>query len=166
MPVLTMPAGDVTHPVPDLTGYITEGQIVLSPDLHVRGVYPPFDALGSLSRLMHLGAGSGRTRDDHLALAAQLYAFVALARQIADLADVVGQAGLTARDRRFLEFADEFLDAFLAQEREEARGLDETLSRGWKVASVLPKRELAMIPEELVEEHYVEGHDEATAAAG
>ena len=96
VPVLTMPAGDITHPVPDLTGYITEGQLVLSPDLHVAGVYPPFDALRSLSRLMRLGAGPGRTRDDHLAVAAQLYAALARARQLTDLADVVGEAGLTS----------------------------------------------------------------------
>ncbi len=166
VPVLTMPAGDVTHPVPDLTGYITEGQVVLSEDLHVRGIYPPFDALGSLSRLQRLGAGPGRTREDHLEIAAQLYAFVAQARQIADLADVVGEAGLTGRDRRFLAFADTFLTDFLAQSREEARPLAETLDRAWQVASVLPRRELSMVREELVEGRYVEGKGEAPAAAG
>ncbi|HEU6444384.1 MAG TPA: V-type ATP synthase subunit B, partial [Gaiellaceae bacterium] len=141
MPVLTMPAGDITHPVPDLTGYITEGQLLLSQDLHVSGVYPPFDALGSLSRLQRLGAGPGRTRDDHLEIAAQLYAAAAEARQIADLADVVGAAGLTARDRRFLTFADVYLSGFLAQGRDERRTLEETLGRAWQVASTLPRRE-------------------------
>jgi len=165
MPVLTMPGGDITHPVPDLTGYITEGQVVLSQDLHVRGIYPPFDALASLSRLMRLGAGAGRTRDDHLEIAAQLYAFVAQARQIADLADVVGEAGLTGRDRRYLAFADVFLSGFLAQQRSEARTLEETLERAWHVASVLPKRELSMVSEALVEAHYVEAeHEDSTAA--
>jgi V/A-type H+-transporting ATPase subunit B len=154
VPVLTMPAGDVTHPVPDLTGYITEGQLVLSQDLHVGGVYPPFDALGSLSRLMRLGAGPGRTREDHLEIAAQLYALVAEARQIADLADVVGEAGLTHRDRRHLAFSQTFLSGFLSQGRDEARSLEETLARAWQVASTLPKRELTMVSEALVAKHY------------
>ena len=104
LPVVTMPAGDITHPVPDLTGYITEGQLVLDPELHVRGVYPPFDALGSLSRLMRLGAGPRKTRDDHLEIAAQLYAFAARARQVADLADVVGADALAPGEARFLDF--------------------------------------------------------------
>jgi V/A-type H+-transporting ATPase subunit B len=166
LPVLTMPAGDVTHPVPDLTGYITEGQIVLSPDLHVRGVYPPFDALGSLSRLMRLGAGPGRTREDHLEIAAQTYAFVAEARRIADLADVVGEAGLTGRDRRLLAYADAFLTEFLAQRRDEARPLDDTLDRAWRIASLLPRRELSMVAEELVRQRYVEGSDADPPAGG
>ena len=166
MPVLTMPAGDITHPVPDLTGYITEGQLLLSQDLHVSGVYPPFDALGSLSRLQRLGAGPGRTRDDHLEIAAQLYAAAAEARQIADLADVVGAAGLTARDRRFLTFADVYLSGFLAQGRAERRTLEETLGRAWQVASTLPRRELSMVTEALVDEHYVEGDHEAAGPGG
>ncbi|MGZ4354179.1 MAG: V-type ATP synthase subunit B [Gaiellaceae bacterium] len=165
VPVLSMPAGDITHPVPDLTGYITEGQLVLSPELHVRGVYPPFDALGSLSRLMRLGAGPGRTRDDHLQIAAQLYAFVAEAQRVADLADVVGESGLTARDHRFLSFADAFLVRFLAQGRGETRSLEETLERAWAAASVLPKRELTMVAAELVERRYVEEADGAAAPA-
>jgi len=156
VPVLTMPGGDVTHPVPDLTGYITEGQLVLSQELHVRGVYPPFDALGSLSRLMRLGAGPGHTRDDHLAIAAQVYAFVAQAAQIADLADVVGEAGLTPRDRRFLTFADAYLKELVAQGRDEARSLDDTLDRAWRAASLLPRNELGMVSAPLVAEYYVE----------
>jgi V/A-type H+-transporting ATPase subunit B len=166
VPVLTMPAGDITHPVPDLTGYITEGQLVLSQDLHVSGVYPPFDALGSLSRLQRLGAGPGRTRDDHLEIAAQLYAFAAEARKIADLADVVGEAGLTGRDRRYLSFADVFLSGFLAQGAAERRTLEDTLDRAWRVASILPRRELSMVRESLVEAHYVEGSREAPGPAG
>jgi V/A-type H+/Na+-transporting ATPase subunit B len=166
VPVLTMPAGDITHPVPDLTGYITEGQLVLSQDLHVSGVYPPFDALGSLSRLQRLGVGPGRTRDDHLEIAAQLYAFAAEARKIADLADVVGEAGLTGRDRRYLAFADVFLSGFLAQGAAERRTLEDTLDRAWRVASILPRRELAMVREALVEAHYVEGSREAPGPAG
>jgi V/A-type H+-transporting ATPase subunit B len=166
VPVLTMPAGDITHPVPDLTGYITEGQVVLSQELHVAGVYPPFDPLSSLSRLMRLGAGPGRTRDDHLEIAAQLYAFAAESRRIADLADVVGEAGLTGLDRRYLAFAGEFRSGFLSQGRTEARTLDDTLARAWRVAATLPRRELAMVTEALVEAHYPKDVDEDPDAAG
>ncbi len=105
LPVLTMPAGDITHPVPDLTGYITEGQIVLSPEVHARGIYPPVDALASLSRLMRNGAGPGRTREDHLELAAQLLAALARARQVRELAEIVGDSALSATDQLYLEFA-------------------------------------------------------------
>jgi V/A-type H+-transporting ATPase subunit B len=149
-----MPAGDITHPVPDLTGYITEGQLVLDPDLHVRGVYPPFDALGSLSRLMRLGAGPGRTRDDHLGIAAQLYALAARARQVADLADVVGADALAPGEARFLDFAEGFRRDFLSQGRREMRSLDETLDRAWTVASALPRRELTMVSAAALEARY------------
>jgi V/A-type H+-transporting ATPase subunit B len=154
LPVLTMPAGDVTHPVPDLTGYITEGQLVLSDELHVRGVYPPLDALSTLSRLMRLGAGPGRTRDDHLALAAQLYAALAQARRAADLSEIVGADALSEHERRYLELADVFNERFLAQGRTEARTLEETLTRGWEVVSLLPRRELPMLSEELLDRYY------------
>ena len=119
IPVLTMPGEDITHPVPDLTGYITEGQIVLSHDLHVRGVYPPFDPLRSLSRLMRLGAGDGKTRGDHLELSAQLYALVAQARRVADLAEVVGADALSAGEARYLGFAEAFEAGFVQQGADE-----------------------------------------------
>jgi V/A-type H+-transporting ATPase subunit B len=154
LPVLTMPAGDVTHPVPDLTGYITEGQLVLSEELHVQGVYPPFDPLSSLSRLMRLGAGPGRTRDDHLAVAAQVYASLAQARRAADLAEIVGADALSEHERLHLELAERFRARFLSQGRNEARSLDETLARAWEVVSVLPRRELSMLPAELLDRHY------------
>jgi V/A-type H+-transporting ATPase subunit B len=154
MPVLTMPAGDVTHPVPDLTGYITEGQIVLSEELHVRGIYPPFEPLASLSRLMRLGAGPGRTRDDHLAVAAQLYAALAQARRAADLAEIVGEDALSAAERRYLDFANAFNSRFLSQGRGELRDIDETLARAWGVLSLLPRRELAMIPADELDLRY------------
>jgi V/A-type H+-transporting ATPase subunit B len=154
LPVLTMPAGDVTHPVPDLTGYITEGQLVLSEELHVQGVYPPFDPLASLSRLMRLGAGPGRTRDDHLAVAAQVYASLAQARRAADLAEIVGADALSDGERLHLELADVFHARFLSQGRSEARSLEETLARAWEVVSVLPRRELSMLPAELLDRHY------------
>ena len=154
LPVLTMPAGDVTHPVPDLTGYITEGQLVLSEELHVQGVYPPFDPLSSLSRLMRLGAGPGRTRDDHLAVAAQVYASLALARRAADLAEIVGADALSEHERLHLEVAEAFHARFLSQGRNEARSLEETLDRAWEVVSILPRRELSMLPAELLDRHY------------
>ena len=112
-----MPAGDIAHPVPDTTGYITEGQLVLSPELHAPGLYPPFDPLGSLSRLMRLGAGPGRTRDDHLELAAQLYALAAEARRARELAEVLGEDALSAAERRKLAFADALNAEFLSQRR-------------------------------------------------
>lgn len=168
LPVLTMPAGDITHPVPDLTGYITEGQLVLSPDLAVRGVYPPLDALASLSRLMRLGAGPGRTRDDHLEIAAQLIALLARARRAADLAEVVGQEALSEAERRYLAFARAYERDFLAQGRDEARSLEETLDRAWRAASIIPRRELAMVSEAALAARYVPAEEEraASAAAG
>jgi V/A-type H+-transporting ATPase subunit B len=154
LPVLTMPAGDITHPVPDLTGYITEGQLVLAEDLHVRGIYPPLDPLSSLSRLMRLGAGPGRTRDDHLAVAAQVYAALAQARNAADLGEIVGADALSDRERGYLEFADAFHRRFLAQGRAEARTLDETLDRAWDVLSVLPRRELSALSAEQLDRRH------------
>lgn len=154
VPVLTMPAGDVTHPVPDLTGYITEGQLMLTEELHVRGVYPPFDPLSSLSRLMRLGAGPGRTREDHLPVAAQLYAALAQARRAADLAEIVGEDALSAGEREYLAFAAAFEDRVLAQGRSEPRTVPETLTRAWEVLSLLPRRELAMVPGELLDRYH------------
>jgi V/A-type H+-transporting ATPase subunit B len=154
LPVVTMPAGDITHPVPDLTGYITEGQLVLDPELHAKGVYPPFDALGSLSRLMRLGAGPGRTRDDHLEIAAQLNALLARARQVGDLADVVGADALAPHERRCLDFAEAFRRDFLSQGKAEAHSLEETLERAWRAASLMPRRELSMVSKGSLDAHY------------
>jgi V/A-type H+-transporting ATPase subunit B len=150
VPVLTMPAGDITHPVPDLTGYITEGQVVLSGAVHARGVYPPVDVLSSLSRLMRRGAGPDRTSADHLPLAAQLVAGLAHARQVNELAELVGPAALSDTDRRYVAFADAFERVLLDQRPDEARSLDDTLERAWRVALVLPRQELTMLPAELV----------------
>jgi V/A-type H+/Na+-transporting ATPase subunit B len=166
LPVLTMPAGDITHPVPDLTGYITEGQIVLAADRHVRGVYPPIDPLQSLSRLMRLGAGPGRTRDDHLEIAAQLYALTAEARRAADLADLVGEDALTDDDRNYLRFGQAFETAFVSQDPAQGRTLDETLDRAWRAAAVLPRRQLAMVSERMLDRYYREDGDAAAGAAG
>ena len=146
VPVVTMPAGDITHPVPDLTGYITEGQIVLSPQLHAAGTYPPVDLLGSLSRLMRRGAGPGRTREDHLDLAAQLLSVLARARDVRDLADLVGPAALSATDQLYLACESAVRTEIIAQERAELRTMDDTLDRVWRALGRLPRRELTMLP--------------------
>ncbi len=157
LPVLTMPAGDITHPVPDLTGYITEGQIVLSADVHARGIYPPVDPLASLSRLMRRGAGPGRTRKDHLDLAAQTLAALARARQVRELAEIVGASALNATDQLYLHFAADFEQRLVDQLRGERRDLDQTLDRCWDVLTVLPARELTMLPSGMVEAHTRKG---------
>jgi len=150
LPVLTMPAGDITHPVPDLTGYITEGQIVLSAELHARGVSPPIDALASLSRLMRRGAGPGRTRDDHLAIAAQLLALLARARQVEELASLIGPDALSMAEQRYLEFGHRFETGFIDQDPHQPRSLEETLDRAWDTVSVVPARELTMVTTEQI----------------
>ncbi|MEU6973186.1 V-type ATP synthase subunit B [Kitasatospora aureofaciens] len=148
LPVLTMPAGDITHPVPDLTGYITEGQIVLSREAYARGVYPPVDALSSLSRLMRKGAGPGRTRADHLDVAAQLLAALARARQVRELADLVGRSALSPTDLRYLDLDELFPQRFLAQRPDENRPLEDALESAWDVLLTLPRGQLAMLPSE------------------
>ncbi|MDW4910184.1 V-type ATP synthase subunit B [Streptomyces sp. ADMS] len=153
LPVLTMPAGDITHPVPDLTGYITEGQIVLSRETHALGVYPPVDALSSLSRLMRKGAGPGRTRADHLDVAAQLLAALARARQVRELADLVGEAALSPTDRRHLVFEEAFLRRFVDQRRDQSRPLDRTMEAAWQVLLTLPRSQLSMLPAALLDAH-------------
>ena len=154
VPVLTMPAGDITHPVPDLTGYITEGQIVLDPDLYARGIYPPVDALSSLSRLMRHGAGPGRTRADHLDVAAQTLAALAAARQARELAELIGSAALSDMDRRYQALERAFREELVNQGRQEARSLAETLRLAWRVLAVLPRKELAMLPAEALDTYY------------
>ncbi|MCB0994197.1 MAG: V-type ATP synthase subunit B [Acidimicrobiales bacterium] len=151
VPVLTMPAGDISHPVPDLTGYITEGQIVLSPDLFSRGVTPPVDVLTSLSRLMRRGAGPGRTREDHLAIAAQLMALVAEARRVQELATLIGVDALSVTEQRYLEFAERFETDFVTQGPTEVRSLTDTLAAAWRVASAVPTRELTMVTPEHIQ---------------
>ena len=153
LPVLTMPAGDITHPVPDLTGYITEGQIVLSADLHSRGISPPIDPLSSLSRLMRRGAGPGRTRADHLAIAAQVLALLASARKAEELAALIGIDSLSMTEQRYLEFASRFETDFIDQGPHQPRSLNETLDRAWLAASAVPARELTMVSTELIKTH-------------
>jgi V/A-type H+/Na+-transporting ATPase subunit B len=156
VPVLTMPAGDITHPVPDLTGYITEGQIVLSAQVQAHGIYPPVEPLSSLSRLMRSGAGPGRTRDDHLDVAAQVMAALSRARQAGELAELVGASALSATDRQYLAFSGAFERRLIDQGRDEQRSLGETLDRAWEVLSVLPRRELTMVPAAELAARYVQ----------
>lgn len=153
VPVLTMPAGDITHPVPDLTGYITEGQIVLSPEVAARGVYPPVDVLSSLSRLMRSGAGHGRTREDHLDLAAQALVAMARARQATELAELIGAGALSETDRSYIKYRRLAEEGLFNQGREENRTLDETLSRALTALSALPRQELSMLPTMFLERY-------------
>ena len=143
MPILVMPQDDITHPIPDLTGYITEGQIVLSRELHRKGIYPPVDVLPSLSRLMSGGIGPERTREDHSGVSDQLYSAYAEGRDLRDLMAVVGEEALTERDRKFLAFADDFEAKFITQSRDEDRTIQETLDLGWQKG---PSRAHTKIP--------------------
>jgi V/A-type H+-transporting ATPase subunit B len=149
LPVLTMPDDDLTHPIPDLSGYITEGQIVLSRDLDRRGVYPPIDVLPSLSRLMGLGSGAGRTRADHRPVADQLYAFYARGRDVRRMAAIVGAANLGEEERRLLEFADRFERDLIGQ-GDAFRSIDETLEVGWRLLGLFPADALTRVPAALV----------------
>ncbi|MET8763381.1 V-type ATP synthase subunit B [Lentzea sp. NPDC004782] len=152
LPVLTMPGGDITHPVPDLTGYITEGQVVFSAEAHAHGLYPPVDPLASLSRLMRNGAGPGRTRADHLHVAAQLLSALARARQVRDLAELIGVSGLSRTDQAYLDLEQAFRTDVLGQSPGETRTLDDTLERVWRVLLRLPRSELSMLPASLLED--------------
>ncbi|MEV7242254.1 V-type ATP synthase subunit B [Streptomyces sp. NPDC093248] len=164
LPVLTMPAGDITHPVPDLTGYITEGQIVLSAEAHTAGTYPPVDPLASLSRLMRKGAGAGRTRADHPDVAAQLIAALARSRQVRELADLIGRPALSPADLRHLDLEDAFRERFLSQGTAENRPLDESLDRAWEVLLTLPRGQLGMLPAELLDARRPSSADGADGA--
>jgi V/A-type H+-transporting ATPase subunit B len=154
LPILTMPNDDITHPVPDLTGYITEGQIVLSRDLFQQGIYPPIAVLPSLSRLMKDGIGEGRTRSDHAHLSAQLYAAYAHVQDVRALASVIGEEELTAVDQRYLEFGRAFEQQFIGQAATEQRTIEGTLDIGWQVLSILPEEELTRVSGEEMQRHY------------
>ena len=145
MPILTMPGDDKTHPVPDLTGYITEGQLMVDRSLHRKGIYPPIDPAPSLSRLMKEGIGKGKTREDHREVSDQLYYAFAEGRSFRDLVAVVGEEALSARDKLYLQFADEFERKFINQGLYENRDIDMTLDLGWNLLSVLPETELKRI---------------------
>jgi V/A-type H+-transporting ATPase subunit B len=151
--ILTMPDDDITHPIPDLTGYITEGQIVLSRDLHRKGHYPPIDVLPSLSRLMNAGIGEGKTRADHRAVADQLYALYAQGRDLRRLVAIIGEAALSTDDRRVLAFADRFEAEFIGQGMVN-RSAEETLALAWDLLATMPAQMLKRIPQKYIERHH------------
>jgi V/A-type H+-transporting ATPase subunit B len=163
LPILTMPDDDITHPIPDLTGYITEGQIVLSRALEQKHVFPPIDVLPCLSRLMNLGIGPGRTREDHRALADQLYAFYARGQDIRRMEAIVGEAGLGEEERKYLQFADRFEAEFIHQGRE-ARSIEETFAVGWRLLSAFPVEVLTRIEKAFIESYW-KGDGDGTGAA-
>ncbi len=153
MPILTMPDDDITHPIPDLTGYITEGQVVLSRDLHRKGIYPPIDVLPCLSRLMQGGIGKGRTREDHPDVNDQLYSAYAEGRKLQSLVAVVGEEGLSDTDKKYLEFADRFESIFVNQGTGTRRSIEETLAIAWDLLSMLPESELKRIDTEFIRKY-------------
>ncbi len=153
-PILTMVGDDITHPIPDLTGYITEGQIVLSRELHRKGIYPPVDVLPSLSRLMNAGIGPEKTREDHKQVSDQLYAFYAEGRDLRGLVAIVGEEALSDRDKRLLKFAEEFEKKFVQQDPREDRDIKTTLGIGWDLLRMLPKKDLTRIKPELRDKYY------------
>ncbi len=162
IPILTMPNDDITHPIPDLTGYITEGQIVLDRQLHGKAVYPPISVLPSLSRLMKDGIGEGYTREDHQTLANQLFSSYARVADARSLASVIGEDELSETDRKYLEFGNAFEKEFVGQGEDTDRDVKETLDIGWKLLSILPKSELDRVDSEMMKKYYPE---ETTAAA-
>jgi V/A-type H+-transporting ATPase subunit B len=153
IPILTMPEDDKTHPIPDLTGYITEGQIILDRNLHRRGIYPPVAVLPSLSRLKQKGIGEGKTREDHADLSNQLFGAYARGIQAKELAVILGDAALSPSDKAFAKFADAFEDRFIRQDEHEERTIERTLEIGWKLVTLLPRAELKRIKDELVERY-------------
>ncbi len=153
IPVLTMPGDDKTHPIADLTGYITEGQILLSRDLHRKNIYPPVDPLPSLSRLMNLGIGGTKTREDHKGASDQLYAAYANGRDLRSLSSVVGEEALSEIDRKYLKFADEFEKKFVMQGQYEDRTIERTLEISWDLMSILPEAELKRVKKEHIEKY-------------
>jgi|TARA_B110000263_G_scaffold242105_1_gene247161 V/A-type H+-transporting ATPase subunit B len=156
MPILSMPSDDITHPIPDLTGYITEGQIVLGRDLFRQGVYPPVNILMSLSRIMKDGIGEGKTRADHQEVSNQNYDAYSRSQEVRALAGIVGKAGLTSVDLNYMNFGDEFENKFLTQAIDENRTIEETLASQWSTISNLPKNELTKVKDKFIEQYYKE----------
>ncbi len=156
IPILTMPEDDKTHPIPDLTGYITEGQIILSRELYRKGVTPPIDVLPSLSRLKDKGIGRGKTREDHAATMNQLFAAYARGKEAKELMVILGEAALTDTDLIYAKFADEFEKKYVSQGYKTDRSIEETLELGWELLRILPKSELKRIPEAMLNQYYGE----------
>ena len=155
IPILSMPDDDKTHPIPDLTGYITEGQIILQRNIHQKGIYPPINVLPSLSRLMDEAIGGGKTREDHRELSNQLYACYAQGLEIRELALVMGEATLGEMDRKYLRFADEFERDFVSQGQNEDRPVEETLNIGWKLLKIIPTPELKRVRDEFIKKYRI-----------
>ena len=153
-PILTMPGDDITHPIPDLSGYITEGQLIVSRELHRKGIYPPIDIRPSLSRLMNSGIGAGHTREDHRAVSDQLYAYYAEGCDLRGLVAIVGKEALSERDRLVLEFADAFEQKFVNQGRDEDRSIFDTLDIGWNLLQALPETMLTRIDDHLIKKYH------------
>ena len=156
IPILTMPEDDKTHPIPDLTGYITEGQIILSRELHRKGIVPPVDVLPSLSRLKDKGIGEGKTREDHSGTMNQLFAAYARGKDAKELMTILGEAALSDDDKLFAKFADEFERRYVSQGNETNRTIEETLDLGWELLSILPRKELKRIKPEYIEKYMPE----------
>ncbi len=153
IPILTMPEDDITHPIPDLSGYITEGQIILSRSLHQSGIYPPIDVLSSLSRLRDKGIGEGKTRKDHPGLANQLFASYARGQEVKELSVILGESALSETDQLYLRFAEKFEEKFLQQELLENRSIEDTLNLGWELLKILPREELKRVREEDIKKY-------------
>ncbi|MFP3171693.1 MAG: V-type ATP synthase subunit B [Acidilobus sp.] len=166
MPILTMPNDDITHPIPDLTGYITEGQIVLSRELYNRNIYPPINVLMSLSRLMKEGIGAGKTREDHAQVSDQLYAAYSRGVELRGLAAVIGEESLSETERKFLRFADLFETRFLSQGIRENRTIEQTLDLAWDILAELPEDELTNIREEMIEKYHPKYRSQQSQAQG
>ena len=154
IPILTMPEDDKTHPIPDLTGYITEGQIILSRDLYKKGVMPPIDVLPSLSRLKDKGIGDGKTREDHADTMNQLFSAYARGKECKELSAILGDAALTATDKLYARFAEEFERKYVSQGFEKNRTIEETLDTGWELLRILPRSELKRIKEKYLDEYF------------
>ncbi|HRZ66369.1 MAG TPA: V-type ATP synthase subunit B, partial [Spirochaetia bacterium] len=153
IPILSMPNDDISHPIPDLTGYITEGQIVLDRELSQKGVYPPVAGLPSLSRLMKDGIGPGMTREDHKDLSSQLFAAYAKVKSVRNLSAIIGEEELSSLDKRYLRFGERFEAEFLTQGEFEDRGIGKTLDLGWRLLGLLPREELLRLPAALIEKY-------------
>lgn len=153
IPILSMPNDDISHPIPDLTGYITEGQIVLDREMSQKGMYPPVSGLPSLSRLMKDGIGKGMTREDHASVSSQLFASYSKVKSIRNLASIVGEEELSELDRKYLKFGEELEGKFFTQGEFENRSIDETLDLGWKILSILPREELYRIKDEFIDKY-------------
>ncbi len=153
-PILTMPGDDITHPIPDLSGYITEGQIVISRELHRKGIYPPINVLPSLSRLMNSGIGPGQTREDHKPVSDQLYAAYAEGKDLRGLVAIVGKDALSDKDKKLLEFADIFEDRFVRQGQNEDRDIETTLDLGWEILAEIPESQLTRIDNKYIQKYH------------